>query len=119
MWHTSIFKHVLANISGEEIMERQFHLTTYVHILYFQASFNPQDNTQLCVVGNGIFRNFRYSEGNLKAFNFQKMEPQNFLCHAWVSEERVVVGTDTGKLLLFENGEIKNEFNIGASFQDK
>jgi hypothetical protein len=54
-----------------------------------------------------------------KAFNFQKMEPQNFLCHAWVSEERVVVGTDTGKLLLFENGEIKNEFNIGASFQDK
>jgi hypothetical protein len=47
------------------------------------------------------------------------MEPQNFLCHAWVSEERVVVGTDTGKLLLFENGEIKNEFNIGASFQDK
>jgi hypothetical protein len=34
------------------------------------------------------------------------MEPQNFLCHAWVSEERVVVGTDTGKLLLFENGEI-------------
>ncbi|XP_063431022.1 cilia- and flagella-associated protein 57-like [Mytilus galloprovincialis] len=85
----------------------------------YQASFNPQDNTQLCVVGNGIFRNFRYSEGNLKAFNFQKMEPQNFLCHAWVSEERVVVGTDTGKLLLFENGEIKNEFNIGASLQDK
>ena len=86
---------------------------------WFQASFNPQDNTQLCVVGNGIFKNFRYSEGNLKAFNFQKMEPQNFLCHAWVSEERVVVGTDTGKLLLFENGEIKNEFNIGASLQDK
>lgn len=77
-------------------------------------SFNPQDNTQLCVVGNGIFKNFRYSEGNLKTFNFQKMEPQNYLCHAWVSEERVIVGTDTGKLLLFEAGELKNEFNIAA-----
>lgn len=80
----------------------------------YQVSFNPQDNTQLCVVGNGIFKNFRYSEGNLKTFNFQKMEPQNYLCHAWVSEERVIVGTDTGKLLLFEAGELKNEFNVAA-----
>ncbi|XP_071118876.1 cilia- and flagella-associated protein 57-like [Haliotis cracherodii] len=85
----------------------------------YQVSFNPQDNTQLCVIGNGIFRHFRYSEGNLKPFPFQKMEPQNFLCHAWVSEERVVVGTDTGRLLLFEAGELKNEFNAGALKEEK
>ncbi|GFR57789.1 cilia- and flagella-associated protein 57-like [Elysia marginata] len=78
----------------------------------YQVSFNPQDNTQLCVVGNTVFRHFRYSEGNLKPFNFQKMEPQNYLCHAWVSEERIIVGTDTGRLLLFEAGEVKNEFNL-------
>lgn len=75
-------------------------------------SFNPQDNTQLCVIGNTIFRHFRYSEGNLKPFNFQKLEPQNYLCHAWVSEERIVVGTDNGRLLLFEAGELKNEINL-------
>lgn len=80
----------------------------------YQVSFNPQDNTQLCVVGNGIFKNFRYSEGNLKTFNIQKVEPQNYLCHAWVSEERVIVGTDTGRLMLFEAGEMKHEFNIAA-----
>ncbi|KAL8584312.1 hypothetical protein ACOMHN_014731 [Nucella lapillus] len=79
----------------------------------YQVSFNPQDNTQLCVVGNTIFRHFRYSEGNLKPFNFQKMEPQNYLCHAWVSEERIVVGTDNGRLLLFEAGELKNEITVG------
>ncbi|KAK7099818.1 cilia- and flagella-associated protein 57-like [Littorina saxatilis] len=78
----------------------------------YQVSFNPQDNTQLCVIGNTIFRHFRYSEGNLKPFNFQKMEPQNYLCHAWVSEERIVVGTDNGRLLLFEAGELKNEINL-------
>jgi len=78
----------------------------------YQVSFNPQDNTQLCVVGNTVFRHFRYSEGNLKPFNFQKMEPQNYLCHAWVSEERIIVGTDNGKLLLFEAGELRNEFNL-------
>ena len=77
-----------------------------------QVTFNPQDNTQLCVVGNGIFRLFRYSEGNLKQFPFQKMEPQNFLCQAWVSDERIVLGTDNGHMLLFEAGELKHEFNL-------
>ncbi|KAL5016238.1 hypothetical protein ScPMuIL_005827 [Solemya velum] len=85
----------------------------------YQVTFNPQDNTQLCVVGNGIFKHFRYSEGNLKTFNFQKMEPQNYLCHAWVSEERVIVGTDTGRLLLFEAGELKNEFHISPKEERK
>lgn len=85
----------------------------------YQVSFNPQDNTQLCVVGNGIFKNFRYSEGNLKTFNIQKVEPQNYLCHAWVSEERVIVGTDSGRLMLFEAGEMKHEFNIAAQEKEK
>ena len=80
----------------------------------FQVTFTPQDNTQLCVVGHGIFKLFRYSEGNLKQFAFQKMEPQNYLCQAWVSDERVIVGTDNGKLFLFEAGELKNEFNLAA-----
>lgn len=81
-------------------------------MLLLQVSFNPQDNTQLCVVGNGIFKLFRYSEGNLKQFAFQKMEPQNFLCHTWLSDERIVAGTDNGRLLLFESGELKNEFSV-------
>ncbi|KAL3868099.1 hypothetical protein ACJMK2_040935 [Sinanodonta woodiana] len=80
----------------------------------YQVTFNPQDNTQLCVTGNKIFKQFRYSEGSLKSFNFQKLEPQNYLCHAWVSEERVIIGTDYGQVLLFEAGELKNEFKLTA-----
>ncbi len=92
-------------------MATWFRSMTHVY-LYPQVTFNPQDNTQLCVVGQGIFKLFRYSEGNLKQFAFQKMEPQNYLCQAWVSDERVVVGTDNGRLLLFEAGEMKSEINI-------
>ncbi|XP_028390638.1 cilia- and flagella-associated protein 57-like [Dendronephthya gigantea] len=77
-----------------------------------QVSFNPQDNTQLCVVGQGIFKLFRYSEGNLKQFAFQKLDPQNFLSHAWLSDEKIVAGTDTGRLLLFESGELRNELHV-------
>ncbi len=83
------------------------------NFLYCQVSFNPQDNTQLCVVGQGIFKLFRYNEGNLKQFAFQKSDiHRNYLCHAWVSDERIVVGTDNGKILLFESGEIKAEFSV-------
>lgn len=75
-------------------------------------SFNPQDNTQICITGNGIFKLFRYIEGALKQTNFQRGEPQNYLSHAWLSEERVIVGSDMGKLFLFESGDLRWETNI-------
>uniref|UniRef100_A0A8C3R6X7 Cilia and flagella associated protein 57 n=1 Tax=Cyanoderma ruficeps TaxID=181631 RepID=A0A8C3R6X7_9PASS len=77
-----------------------------------QVSFNPQDNTQVCITGNGFFKLFKYSEGYLKQMNLQRGEPENYLCHAWLSEEEVICGTDTGKLSLFETGELHWEKRI-------
>jgi len=62
-----------------------------------------------------MFKLFRYSEESLKQFAFQKLDLQNFVCQAWVSDERVIVGTESGRLLLFEAGELKTEFNITNS----
>ncbi|NWZ34085.1 CFA57 protein, partial [Brachypodius atriceps] len=77
-----------------------------------QVSFNPQDNTQVCITGNGFFKLFKYSEGYLKQMNLQRGEPENYLCHAWLSEEEVICGTDTGKLSLFETGELQWEKSL-------
>ncbi|XP_009466469.1 PREDICTED: WD repeat-containing protein 65 [Nipponia nippon] len=77
-----------------------------------QVSFSPQDNAQVCITGNGFFKLFKYSEGTLQQMNLQKIEPQNYLCHAWLSEEEVICGTDTGKLLLFETGELHWETSV-------
>ncbi|XP_054689063.1 cilia- and flagella-associated protein 57 isoform X1 [Grus americana] len=77
-----------------------------------QVSFSPQDNAQVCITGNGFFKLFKYSEGTLKQMNLQKGEPQNYLCHAWLSEEEVICGTDTGKLTLFETGELQWETSV-------
>ena len=41
-----------------------------------------------------------------------KAEPSNYLCQAWISEDRLVLGTDGGKVQLFEVGELKNEFDV-------
>ncbi|KAL7985186.1 hypothetical protein Chor_003756 [Crotalus horridus] len=78
----------------------------------YQVSFNPQDNTQACVIGNGIFKLYKYTEGTLKQTNFLRGEPQNYLSHAWLSEEKVIVGTDTGKLYLFDSGDLRWETSI-------
>ena len=48
----------------------------------------------------------------MKQHSFQKAEPQNYLCHAWLSETRLIIGTDTGKVQLFEGGDMKNEFEV-------
>lgn len=41
-----------------------------------------------------------------------KAEPANYRCLSWLSEDRVVLGTDNGKIQLFEVGELKNEFDV-------
>uniref|UniRef100_A0A8D0GI28 Cilia- and flagella-associated protein 57 n=1 Tax=Sphenodon punctatus TaxID=8508 RepID=A0A8D0GI28_SPHPU len=78
----------------------------------YQVSFNPQDNTQVCITGNGILKLFRYTEGTLKQTNFLRGELQNYLSHAWLSEDKVIAGTDMGKLYLFESGDQRWEMSI-------
>ena len=80
-----------------------------------QVSFNPCNNTQLCVSGTGVFKLFRYSEGALKQSSFPKVESINFLCHTWMTEERVIAGTDTGRLLVFESGDLRREIITASS----
>uniref|UniRef100_A0A8C4V989 Cilia and flagella associated protein 57 n=1 Tax=Falco tinnunculus TaxID=100819 RepID=A0A8C4V989_FALTI len=77
-----------------------------------QVSFSPQDNAQVCITGNGFLKLFKYSEGTLKQMNLQKGKPQNYLCHAWLCEDKVICGTDAGKLSLFKTGELHWETSV-------
>ncbi|KAF5403160.1 cilia- and flagella-associated protein 57 [Paragonimus heterotremus] len=79
-----------------------------------QISFNPHDCTQICVIGSDILRLYRYGENNLKPYGLIKVDPQNFLCHTWVSDEKLVVGTDNGKWILLDNGEPKMEYLLSS-----
>ncbi|KAG5457124.1 MAG: hypothetical protein BJ554DRAFT_2948, partial [Olpidium bornovanus] len=65
-----------------------------------QVLLNPSDNTQVSVVGNCVFKLSRYSEGQLKQFGSQKLEPK-----------ALAVGTEDGKLIVFEGGEVKMEIS--------
>lgn len=78
-----------------------------------QVSFNPHDNTQVCAVGEKIFKLFRYNDGNLKQFAIHKVNALNYFSHVWLSEDHLLLGTDGGQLQLFEVGDLKNEFQVG------
>jgi len=75
----------------------------------YQCSFSPTDNNLITVTGNGVFKQLKLVDSNLKLLPnaLNKREPQNYLCHAWCSDERVVVGTDTGDLLVVDGVELK------------
>eukprot|EP01064_Diplonema_japonicum_P011612 TRINITY_DN1900_c3_g1_i2.p1 TRINITY_DN1900_c3_g1~~TRINITY_DN1900_c3_g1_i2.p1 ORF type:complete len:1214 (+),score=235.47 TRINITY_DN1900_c3_g1_i2:41-3643(+) len=75
-----------------------------------KVSICPKDPTLICVTGNNVFRFFKMSEGQLKPAvgGMGKREPQNYLSHAWLPpEDRLVVSTESGDLLLIENFEFK------------
>ena len=75
-------------------------------------SFNPQDNTQMCVIGNNVYKMYRYSDGALKNFASLKQENFNLTSHTWLSDERVLVGTNRAELLLIQNGEIIHDHTL-------
>jgi hypothetical protein len=78
--------------------------------------FNPgaagEGNGIISVIGSGIFKCFKTAENSLKLLTsaLAKREPQNYMAHCWLSEgerERMVLGTDSGELLIIEGTELK------------
>lgn len=64
------------------------------------------------MIGSGIFKCFKTAENSLKLLTsaLAKRDPQNYMAHAWLPEgerERMVLGTDTGELLIIEGTELK------------
>jgi cilia- and flagella-associated protein 57 len=73
------------------------------------VTINPRDPLQIVVSGNGLFRFYRYVDGGLKPVpgGLGKAHTQNFTTHAWVTEDRIMVATESGDLLLIEDGEFR------------
>lgn len=48
-----------------------------------------------------------------------KLNQLNYYSHAWLSEDQIIVGSDCGRLQLFEVGDLKNDFEIGISLAER
>ncbi|KAJ3397356.1 Cilia- and flagella-associated protein 57 [Lobulomyces angularis] len=72
-----------------------------------QISCNPFDQNvvQTCVIGTALFRLFKFLDGQFRIVTQQKPD-HDLLCHSWITESRIAVGTNTGKILIYEHGEM-------------
>lgn len=80
-----------------------------------QISFNPQDNSQICVIGNGIMKMYRYADGVLKNYLTLKQDIHHFISHAWLPDEKLVAGNNKAELFLIQNCEILAEYKLNEN----
>lgn len=73
-----------------------------------QADCNPMDPTVVCVSGDHVLKLFRVADNTFKPLPMNlKRDPQTYLCHSWLTDDRMVVCTDSGEILLFEGNEFR------------
>lgn len=82
------------------------------------VSFHPKDRDIVCIVGKNVFKMCKLIEGNLKPFGFTKGDILNCHCHAWYTPKHLLVVTEAGKVLLFEEAEMRTSYCVGDLVQE-
>eukprot|EP01065_Artemidia_motanka_P016450 TRINITY_DN20120_c0_g1_i1.p1 TRINITY_DN20120_c0_g1~~TRINITY_DN20120_c0_g1_i1.p1 ORF type:complete len:1373 (+),score=591.17 TRINITY_DN20120_c0_g1_i1:104-4222(+) len=75
-----------------------------------QISISPWNSDMLCTTGTTIFRIWRFCQPNqLKPTAPMAKQPRDyrFTCHTWIDDDRIIVGTMEGDILVVENMELK------------
>lgn len=81
-------------------------------LFVLKVSFNPQDNSQICAIGNSVLKMYRYTDGILKNYLSLKQDVHHFTAHAWLSETLLLVGNNRAELFLVQNCEIQMEYKL-------
>ena len=84
---------------------------------YYQCSFCPFDATLVAVTGYKTLRLYKVSpkEKQMQHVETKAKIGSNNLCHEWLSSSHLLVGTETGKLLLFENGALRKQMSTART----
>ena len=84
--------------------------TANISIRPNMISFCPSDPTVICISGFNILKFYRVEPSGFKAIQCRLNDyksSDNFSCHAWL-EERTIVGTNTGDILILEQAVLRN-----------
>ena len=80
-----------------------------------QIIINPFDATEISVVGDGIFKVFRYSEGFLRSIK-TSCPIKDYNAHLWLQNNAVALVTADGFIFITLDGNIIQEFDLGENF---
>ncbi|GAB1606286.1 hypothetical protein Ahia01_000911100 [Argonauta hians] len=96
---------------GRLLLSSKITKSTIPETIHF-ISFNPQDHLNVYLFGDGLLKSIRFVESSLLQWNFPKIEPRDFKCFTWDTNERLLVGTDTCKILFIEGTDLRLEINV-------
>ncbi|KEG09722.1 WDdomain 65 [Trypanosoma grayi] len=82
-----------------------------------QCSICPNDPSLVCVSGSGIVKFFMLQDSHLRPTSGGLHEPvTNYLAHLWIpAENRLILSTENGDLILMENNEYKYPLPLSPS----
>ena len=81
-----------------------------------RADFSPNDPSAICVTGNTVLRFFRVVESQLRPVTLGfKRDLQDYTCHLWLPDDRVIVGTDAGELLVVDAAAMEFRAALASS----
>ncbi|CAI9739343.1 ciliaflagella57-likeassociated and flagella-associated 57-like [Octopus vulgaris] len=92
---------ISSNVTTSDVPEILYHIT-----------FNPHDNLQLYVFGNGHLKSLRIAEGIVNQFTFPKIDSEDFKCYCWDTNNRLLVGTNTARVLFIEDTDLVIDFKV-------
>ncbi|KAJ8957345.1 hypothetical protein NQ318_004824 [Aromia moschata] len=72
---------------------------------------NPNDQNQVIVVGDSVLRSLGCQEYTWRLFGYNKQDSSVYTSCAWLSQDRSIVGSDSGKIMIMETGELKAVFS--------
>ncbi|XP_065338039.1 cilia- and flagella-associated protein 57 [Cloeon dipterum] len=80
------------------------------HVPVKQVACNPSDAATLALVGPDLFRLLQLVDGSWRQFGFYKAQNYPLSSVAWLTSDRILAGTDDGRLLLIESNELRAVF---------
>ena len=71
-----------------------------------------QDRDIVCVIGHNVFKMCKLIEGTLRPVGFMKGDSLVCLAHTWLSNKHLLVGSQAGKVILFEEAELRTVYSL-------
>lgn len=79
-----------------------------------QTLINPFDATEISVIGDGLFKIFRYSEGFLRSIR-TSCPVADFNAHIWLQSNSIALGTADGRILIALDGGLIQELDFSPN----
>ncbi|XP_050501847.1 cilia- and flagella-associated protein 57 [Diabrotica virgifera virgifera] len=76
-----------------------------------QVACNPNDVNQIAVCGDQVLRCLGCVDFTWRQFGYNKLDPCHYTSCCWLSQDRLIVGSYRGKIMILETGEIRGVFH--------